>query len=83
VKKPSAEWYGPQISLTPAAWQHSSVSRFCSIALARTAASGLIGLSSGVRTVTAVRSRPIPSSCLPSLANFSGFRSKIGSSTPS
>ena len=62
VNSPMAEWVGPTSIFTPAAWQQSSVFFMASTAAARTLDDGLIGLSPGPRTVTAVRSRPIASS---------------------
>src|SRR5690606_29854264 len=67
LKLPSAEWYGPHSVTAPSASQQSTASLFPATPFARIAASGLIGLSASVRTVTAVRSNPASSSRLPHL----------------
>ena len=64
VKWPMAEWYGPTSVVQPAASQQSSACLCLRCPWRGCSASGLIGLSSSVRIVTAVRSRPRSSSRL-------------------
>ena len=63
-KTPSGEWYGPHRFSPPRMAVISMAHLMRSTAAWRTAASGLIGLASGVMVVTAVQPRPWSSSCL-------------------
>ena len=83
LNTPSAEWDGPTIIPAPTALVQSRIPLSQSTPLRRTRGSGLMGLASGLQTVTTVRSSPASSSRLPQSIYFFGWHSNAGSSTTS
>src|SRR3954469_23615516 len=83
LNNPIAEWNGPHSDVAPSARQQSSVRLVASMPAARTLASGEMGLSTSVRIVTAVRSKPRSSSRLAQGRKLAGSPPKMGTSTPS